>query len=179
MAIVSVQTEIETSRLSRPTAAADLPSRQERAPSRHVRTICVIVQVAILLLAALRAWDARHDVSPDGISYLDLSDAVVQGRWGDLVSTYWAPLYPLLIGVARLALGWSTLGTPANEFALVHAVNLALFIVSLAAFEWLLLELTKSAAGWGNHALATVWGRVGAYALFGALTLAMSPPSLT
>ena len=180
MAIAPVHTETERTEHSRPTAAADSPApRRERGPVDHTRAICFVARVVIVLVAALRAWEARHDVAPDGISYLDLSDAVVQGRWAGLVSTYWAPLYPVLIGVARLALGWSSLGTPANEFALVHAVNLGLFVVSLAAFEWLVLELTKSASGWENHTLATAWGRIGAYALFGALTLAMSPPSLT
>ena len=37
----------------------------------------------------------------------------------------------------------------------------------------------KAAAGWGNRSLTTVWGRVAAYVHFGAITLAMSPPSLT
>lgn len=180
MAIAPVQTETERTQLSLPTASADSPApRRERGPADHIRAICFIARVVIVLLAALRAWEARYDVSPDGISYLDLSDAVLQGRWGGLVSTYWAPLYPVLIGAARLALGWTSLGAPANEFVVVHAVNLALYIVSLVAFEWLVLELAASGAGWGNHALATVWGRIGAYVLFGAVTLAMSPPSLT
>ena len=137
------------------------------------------MRAVILLLAALRAWDGRHDVSPDGISYLDLSDAVLQGRWPALVSTYWGPLYPLLIGLARIGLGWTPLGLPANEFALVHFVNLLLFMISLAAFEWLVAELAITAARWGNQSLASAPGRVAAYVLFGALTLAMSPPSLT
>jgi len=180
MATAPVQTEAERSRLAPPPAATDLPApRRERAPTDRIRTICFVARVVIVLLAALRAWDARHDISPDGISYLDLSDAVIQGRWAGLVSTYWSPLYPALIGVARIALGWTLLGTPANEFALVHVVNLALFVLSLAAFEWLVRELAKSSAAWGSHALASAWGRVAAYALFGAVTLAMSPPSLT
>ena len=180
MAIAPVQTQTERFRLAPPLAATDSSApRRGRAPSNRIRTICFVARVVIVLLAALRAWETRHDISPDGISYLDLSDAVVQGRWTDLVSTYWSPLYPALIGVVRIALGWTSLGTPTNELALVHVVNLALFILSLATFEWLVRELTKSADGWGSHALATPWGRVGAYALFGALTLAMSPPSLT
>jgi len=179
MAIAPVHTETERPRLSLAAATAHSPAPRERAPMARVRAICFIARVVILLLAALRAWGARHDVSPDGISYLDLSDAVLQGHWTGLVSTYWAPLYPVLIGVARLALGWTSLGSTSNEFALVHAVSLSLFALSFAAFEWLVIELARNAAGWGNHALASVWGRIGAYALFAALTLAMSPPSLT
>jgi hypothetical protein len=180
MAIAPIHTGTATSPLSPHAAVGDSHApRAARAPVDRARAIWYVARVAILFLAALRAWDARHDVSPDGIAYLDLSDAVLQGRWVGLVSTYWSPLYPLLIGLARLALAWTPLGTPANEFALVHVVNFGLFGVSFVAFEWLVVEATKSAAGWGNHALVTTWGRVAAYVLFGALTLAMSPPSLT
>src|SRR4051812_49102206 len=180
MAIAPIHTGAATSTLSPHAAAGDShAARPARAPVDRARAIWYVARVAILLLAALRAWDARHEVSPDGIAYLDLSDAVLQGRWSGLVSTYWSPLYPLLIGMARLALAWAPLGTPANEFALVHVVNLGLFGVSFLAFEWLVVEATKSAAGWGSHALVSTWGRVAAYVLFGALTLAMSPPSLT
>lgn len=180
MAIAPIHTEAELSRLSPPATAADPRAvPREPAPTRWIRAICFLARLVILLLAALRAWDARHDVSPDGLSYLDLSDAVLQGHWSGLVSTYWAPLYPVLIGLARLAFAGSQLGAAENELALVHVVNLGLFALSLAAFEWLVFELTKSAAGWGNHSLTTAWGRVAAYVLFGALTLAMSPPSLT
>src|SRR3954466_905612 len=180
MAIAPIHTGAATSRPSPHAAAGDSHApRRARAPVDRARAIWYLARVVILLLAVLRAWDARHDVSPDGISYLDLSDAVVQGRWAGLVSSYWSPLYPLLIGLARLTLAWTPLATPANEFALVHVVNLGLFGVSFVAFEWLVVEAAKSAAGWGNHALVTMWGRVAAYVLFGAVTLAMSPPSLT
>ena len=180
MAIAPIHTEAEPARLSPPATAADSRAPQrERAPADRIRAICFLARLVLVLFAALGAWVARHDVSPDGISYLDLSDAVLRGNWSGLVSTYWAPLYPILIGLARLTLAWSPFGAPASEFALVHVVNLGLFGLSLAAFEWLAFEVTKTAAGWGNYALATVWGRVAAYVLFGALTLAMSPPSLT
>ena len=180
MAIAPIQTEAERSRLAPPAAVADPRTpRRGLVPTDRIRAICIIARIVIVLLAALRAWDGRHDVSPDGISYLDLSDAVLRGHWSGLVSTYWSPLYPILIGLARFALAWTSLGTPAGELALVHVVNLVLFGVSLGAFEWLVSEVAKTAAGWGNRALATAWGRVAAYVLFGTLTLAMSPPSLT
>jgi hypothetical protein len=180
MAIAPLQTEAEPSRLAPPAAAPD-----QRSPgpglalANQVRAVCIIAWVVIVLLAVLRAWAARHDVSPDGVSYLDLSDAVLRGRWSGLVSTYWSPLYPILIGIARLALASTPLGTPEGELAVVHVVNLLLFVASLGAFEWLVRETAKTAAAWGNRALATTWVRVAAYVLFGAMTLAMSPPSLT
>lgn len=180
MAIAPIHTSAEPSRLSNPAASADSGApRSDGATSTRIRAICFTMRAVILLLAVLRAWAGRHDVSPDGISYLDLSDAVLQARWPALVSTYWGPLYPVLIGLARLGLAWTPLGSPANEFALVHVVNLILFTISLAAFEWLVAELAIVAARWGNRSLASAPGRVAAYVLFGALTLAMTPPSLT
>src|SRR4051794_35693433 len=82
-----------------------------------------IIWFVLLVLAALQAWSARLTATPDGVSYMDLSDAVVRGRVGDIVNAYWSPLYPLLIGSLRLILRPG----PYWEFALVHAMNLALF----------------------------------------------------
>src|SRR5687768_8882410 len=77
----------------------------------------------LLLLAAFQAWTFRHTVSPDGVAYLDLSDAVASGRFRDLVNGYWSPLYPVGVGIARWAVSATPLASPYWEFALLHAVN--------------------------------------------------------
>jgi len=59
--------------------------------------------MVLLAGALLQAWSDRHGITPDGVSYLDLSDAVVDGSWRGLVNAYWSPLYPLLLGLARRA----------------------------------------------------------------------------
>ena len=69
------------------------------------RTIRLTAWVAILALAAFQAYAQRFSVGPDGISYLDLSDAVVSGRWSTLINLYWSPLYPVLVGVGRVIAG--------------------------------------------------------------------------
>ncbi len=58
-----------------------------------------------------QAYAQRYVVGPDGVAYLDLSDAVVAGHWSGLVNLYWSPLYPLLIGLARIV----TRASPAGE----------------------------------------------------------------
>ena len=60
------------------------------------------------------------------MSYLDLSDAVVNGRWSGLVNLYWSPLYPFVIGVVRAIGGVGARG----EVAVIHAVNFLGFAVS-------------------------------------------------
>src|SRR5947208_3465290 len=53
--------------------------------------------------AAVETYTRRFAMSPDGISYLDLSDAVVRGHPSEMINAYWSPLYPALIGAGMLA----------------------------------------------------------------------------
>jgi hypothetical protein len=141
------------------------------------RTIRLIAWVAILALAAFQAYAQRFSIGPDGMSYLDLSDAVVDGRWSTLVNLYWSPLYPLLVGIGRAAGG----AGPQWEVATLHTVNLACFVAMFASFEYLLIAINglsrttrRSALGGGGP-----WGLVAAYTLFGIFALTMTPMELT
>jgi hypothetical protein len=133
-----------------------------------------VAWIGLLVLAGLQAWNARFMATPDGVSYVDLSDAIVTGHLGDIVNAYWSPLYPALIGVARLIV------RPGGywEFALVHALNFLLFAVSIAAFEYFLAAVSVAAARLGRHDLDTAIGRLIAYVIFGVLSLMMTPLSL-
>jgi hypothetical protein len=121
----------------------------------------------------VQGWVFRHTISPDGIAYLDLSDAILHGRLGELVNAYWSPLYPSLVGFVRLLLSATPLGAPYWEFALLHLVNFIGFALSLAAFEWFVRTLDDAGArGWPQPFLSPV-GRGAAYLLFGTATLGM------
>src|SRR5688572_9297221 len=106
--------------------------------------------VALLLVGAVQGWVFRHVVSPDGVAYLDLSDAIVSGRLRDLVSGYWSPIYPVIVGVLRLLVSPTPLATPYWEFALLHVVSFLGYALSLAAFEWFLRALDEAGAKWGE-----------------------------
>jgi len=70
-------------------------------------------------------------MNPDGLSYLDLaSEAVTSGPF-NLVNSYWSPGYPALIGAAMFLFR----PAPEQEFALIHFVNLVIFVFALAAFS--------------------------------------------
>jgi hypothetical protein len=129
----------------------------------------------LLALAAAQAWAGRFDMSPDGVAYLDLSDAIVAHWWGDIINPYWSPLYPAVIGVLRVlvrpSLYW--------EFAIPHLANLIFFAACLPAFEYFLGGLARSAATWGRPELGSARVRAAAYVFFGAFTLVMTPLTLT
>jgi hypothetical protein len=133
-----------------------------------------VTWIVLLILAALQAWSARFGATPDGVSYVDLSDAVVTGRLADLVNAYWSPLYPALLGLLRLIARPS----PYWEFGLVHFLNLLLFAASIAAFEYFLDALSAAVAPLGRRELETTSGRLIAYAIFGVLSLMMTPLTL-
>ena len=56
---------------------------------------------AFLSLAGLiEAVFSRRALWADGISYLDMGDAMMRGDWEMAISVYWSPLYPFLQGLA-------------------------------------------------------------------------------
>ena len=87
-------------------------------------------------LGGIHAWSARHDMNPDGINYLDLSDAFLQGNWEAAVNGTWSPLYPLLLSIARFIARPS----PYWEFAVAHALNFIIYLFALAAFHFFLSQ---------------------------------------
>jgi hypothetical protein len=91
-------------------------------------------RIVIAFAVAFGVIDAvatRNSMGPDGISYLDIADALHQGHWRALFNALWSPLYPFL-----LSLGFRIFHpAPYWEFATVHLVNLLIYLGALAAFS--------------------------------------------
>ena len=103
------------------------------------RSSLVVVGCRIICvgLAVLEAWSQRNFINEDGISYLDMSDALIRHNWHLLVNPIWSPLYPMLIGLAT----WITHPSARWEVPLVHALNFVIFLAALASFEFLLRQV--------------------------------------
>ena len=54
------------------------------------------------LLRLLTNWGVEQAISPDGVYYVNAGRSLVAGNWGEGLSTYWPPLYPLLVGLSSL-----------------------------------------------------------------------------
>ncbi len=78
-------------------------------------------------------------MNPDGVSYLDMGDALVRRDWAHAVNGYWSPLYGWMLG---LVVG-EIRPSPRWEFPLVHAVNFAIFLVALLCFRFFLHEVIR------------------------------------
>jgi len=139
---------------------------------RGIRGLAWFLVVAI---AVFQAYAQRYVVGPDGVAYLDLSDSVVAGHWSGLVSLYWSPLYPLLVGLARIV----TRASPAGEVPVMHAVNAAAFVATFAAYEYFLAPILGMAAEVRHAVVGGRWGRATAYGLFICVAFTMTPIELT
>ena len=135
--------------------------------------VCRIVCVG---LALVEAWSQRRFINEDGISYLDMSDALIKHNWHLLINPIWSPLYPFLIGAAA----WLTRPWAQWEVPFVHALNFVFFLGALASFEFFLrqvISVLRPANGQGHPEPGTpmpvwLWQLIG-YSLFAWSTFGM------
>jgi len=134
-------------------------------------------------LATLQAWAHRNEVSPDGLSYVEMAQAAARGDWSALVNGYWSPLYPFLLNVAFRILHPSM----AWESTVVHAVNFLLYLVSLYCFGVVVREVVAARwtgepeREWRPVSVQLFWGWSCLLFLWAAqvwLTTAMTTPDL-
>lgn len=121
----------------------------------RVRLFFRWLAVAVCLLHVLTT---RNDMNPDGVSYLEVSQAYLRGDFTP--NSYWGPLLSVLLAGAQALL---PLG-PEWEACVTHGVLFACFLLALVAFEWLLTELTPLASARGLPDWAVVGLAYGAFA---------------
>jgi PAS domain S-box-containing protein len=112
---------------------------QELEPVRGTLTLTVIA----LLLGALQAFVGRYVMNPDGISYLDMGEALVRRDWHTAVNGWWSPLYPAILGVALRILRPSAYW----EFPCVHFVNFVIYAATLCSFLYFWRAVRDSQRG--------------------------------
>lgn len=113
-------------------------STELAAPHRNYRQrrLILIFWLIAVVLGAFLAWDWRHAMDPDGISYLDMGEAYLRADWKTAVNAHWSPLYSWLLGLAMVVLKPS----PFWEFSVAHLVNFAIYLLTLGSFHFFLLE---------------------------------------
>jgi 4-amino-4-deoxy-L-arabinose transferase-like glycosyltransferase len=93
--------------------------------------------IGIIFLAALRVFAARHMMNPDGISYIEIGSAYLQGNFSLAINAWWSPLYAIIIAFPLVVFSVS----PYWEFTVVHVINFFIFIFAFACFYFLLQEI--------------------------------------
>lgn len=121
---------------------ADFSDNQEKAirewkQDRRYKLTVLVCRIVCVGFALLEAWSQRWFINEDGISYLDMSDALIRHNWHLLVNPIWSPLYPLLIG----AVTWLARPSAQWELPILHVLNFFIFLAALASFEFLLRQV--------------------------------------
>jgi hypothetical protein len=103
--------------------------------------VCLFV---VVFLGALYAWDGRNvPVYGDGISYLDIADAIAHGHLAASANAFWSPLYP-----------WTVAGAfafkPSGywEPVVVRFVNFIIYLAALACFHFFWAPLVRKKPAW-------------------------------
>lgn len=105
---------------------------------RRVRQVKVVLIIVAIVLAGSFCWHNRHSMNPDGISYLDIAEAYIEGGFSEGLNGFWSPFYSWLLALGILALRPS----PYWESGVAQLMNFAVFMAALVAFEFFLRGLT-------------------------------------
>jgi 4-amino-4-deoxy-L-arabinose transferase-like glycosyltransferase len=101
--------------------------------------LIVLLAAAVLLVGVLDAWSYRDTMGADGLQYIDIGEAYLDGDLDDAVNAYWSPLYSLLSGVTLAVFSPS----PSDEFAAIRGANLVIYLAAAAAFALFVRELLR------------------------------------
>jgi hypothetical protein len=92
-----------------------------------------------LTAGAILAYTTRYYLNGDGINYIEMGEALRQGRWSGLVNLTESPGYAFLLGLGQIVLNTNRL----NELQLLKSVNFVCFVVAMAACELFVSTLKR------------------------------------
>jgi hypothetical protein len=101
------------------------------------RLLFAVVSFLVVAPAIVQTWILRNQSGSDSIAYLDIARGWARGDWGTMQNGFWSPLYPAIVGaMLRLVAPGSYW-----EFASVHALDFALYLLSFGLFWFMLNSL--------------------------------------
>lgn len=135
-----------------------------------------------MIAGITQAWTYRYTLTNlDGVSYLDVADAWRLAGWRAAANGYWSPAYSWILAAAMGILH----PKPAAEYALVHAVNLVMYLAAFAACVLLVREMTidgnvehDQGIAWSPNQLAIVSLLLFVWIALTQLVIPMESPDL-
>jgi hypothetical protein len=94
----------------------------------------------------------RQSMNEDGVNYLDIGTAYMNGDWQSAINGIWSPLYSWIVGaivhLVRPSVSW--------EFPVVQMTNFGIFAIATLCFEFFWRQLTQRYYGDSPGAGASV-----------------------
>jgi hypothetical protein len=142
------------------------PALPRATASQQVKWVLRSLAIALGALHTAVAMRSQS-MNEDGIAYLDFGDALWNGSSNGATNTTWSPLYAWILGgvlkIVQPSMSW--------EFPTVQLVNLTIYLIALASFEffWRRLGQTRLLSpgdGRDRTPIPTFWWLVAGYSLF-------------
>ena len=109
--------------------------------------------IVALCCGGLRTWTGRDLMTQDGIPYLEIGEAFMDGNWFQATNAYWGPLYGWLQGF----IAWMVKPNIKWEYPLAHLVNFLLFLIGLSVFQLFMHKLISATRGIQGHQEEGKW----------------------
>jgi hypothetical protein len=119
-----------------PLPKRDKPLREKRLSAKRGLLFWVLLSFLLRLFVVLRF---EQVISPDGVEYVALARGLIAGHLREGLSTYWSPLYPLLVGISSL---------------FFHDLEFAGRFVSVVAGSLLVIPSYRLIRGWYGERVA-------------------------
>jgi Dolichyl-phosphate-mannose-protein mannosyltransferase len=123
----------------------------ETRDSALTSRIRIAAWILLTLAGLVEAMSGRHYMQDDGVSYLDMGDAMMRNGWKAAVNGHWSPLYPWLQGMALKLFKPSSY----SQFSVVHSVDFLIYLFGLACFDFLLRAAAANRCASGDADAAT------------------------
>jgi len=135
----------------------------------HSSLLRPLFWLAALLVSVFLTWSARHGITVDGLSYLDIGMAYWRHDWAHAINSYWSPLYSWILGVGLGVMKPSSYW----EFPAIQLINFLISVAVLWCFDFfwqqqlpfLSKEFSKNAAEPSEAMPRWAWETLG-YTLF-------------
>jgi len=91
-----------------------------------------VFRLTAIFVAAFLTWTARHSLTVDGLSYLDIAGAYWRHDWPTAINAYWSPLYSWVLGLGL----WILKPSAYWEFPAIQFINFVVAIFALFCFDF-------------------------------------------
>ena len=143
-------------------------------PTKSFHSARIAFWAAMLCSWLVQALAGRHSLDADGVSYLNIANAALQGNWHAFANGYWSPGYPFLLAVWFKFLRPSPFHEPL-AVRMLAVVTLAIALLSFEYFLKVFLEFKRkdfgNREGEGSEPLSDATFRVAGYILFFWITV--------
>lgn len=120
-------------------------STHDAGSGRGYRWFVALLLAAVLGFAAMDVLFFTSERTADGVSYLDMADAIAQHNWHAVINGYWNPGYPAVLYLGRQILGSQRSG----EYFTLSCINFGILLALLACLWFFVASLAgPGERGW-------------------------------